>query len=62
MKNRIIYEENTINVYLSGKYSIKKISNLKQKISLIKCAYGIENMNLIYDEQLATNLCIDDFL
>ena len=53
MKNRIVYENDKINVYLSGKYSHKKIQNLKEKINLIRYSYGIENITFIYETNFA---------
>lgn len=50
MENRIIYENDTMNVYLSGKYSNKKFNELKRKISLIKNSYGITNISFIYND------------
>ena len=50
MENRIIYENDTMNVYLSGKYSNKKFNDLKRKISLIRNSYGITNIAFIYED------------
>ncbi|MBQ4634362.1 MAG: hypothetical protein IJB71_03340 [Bacilli bacterium] len=59
MKNRIVYEKDTINVYLSGKYSSKKFNALKQKINLIRNSYGIDNVSFICDHDFNYQRILD---